>query len=91
MKPILQNVLVKPYPADEVSEGGILVPDSCRETSNKVLIVEVGNGTPKKPMRLQPGETGFTVKDWCKTGGQEFLINGETHYLISQDSIIALQ
>jgi chaperonin GroES len=87
MRPILQNVLVRPYPSDEKSEGGIFVPESAREVSNKVFIVEVGNGSKEKPMKLKSGQTGFRVKDW----GQEFIINGEKHYLMDQSAIIALQ
>ena len=87
MKPVLNNVLVKPFESDNISEGGIYVPDSAKKISNKVLIVEVGNGTAKKPMRLKKGQTGHRVKSW----GEEILIEGETHFIMSQDAIIALQ
>jgi co-chaperonin GroES (HSP10) len=87
MKPVRDNVLVRPCASDETTEGGIFIPESCRKPSNKVMIVEVGGGTSKKPMRLQKGATGFRVKDW----GEEIIIDGERHFLMSQDAIIALQ
>lgn len=87
MTPIRSQVLVRPYPADEISEGGILVPLSAREVSNKVKIVKVGNGTKDKPMKLKEGDTGFRVKSW----GCEVLVNGELHFLMDQDAILALQ
>jgi chaperonin GroES len=87
MTPIRNNVLVKPYPSEEISEGGIIVPESARAVSNKVLIVEVGRGTKERPMSLVKGQTGFRVKEW----GEEIEINGETHYLMDQAAIIALQ
>lgn len=86
MTPIRTQVLVKPFPSDEISEGGILVPESAREVSNKVLIVKVGNGTVNKPMNLKPGETGFRVKGW----GREVLVEGEQHFLMDQDAILAI-
>lgn len=86
MKPHLHNILVKPFLADEISDGGILVPESARKISNKVLIVEVGNGTAEKPMRRKKGETAYRVKDW----GEEIIIGGELHYLMHQDSILAV-
>ena len=87
MQPIRNQVLVKPFPSDEISEGGIFVPESARTVSNKVQIVKVGNGTKEKPMNLKPGETGFRVKDW----GLEVLIEGEKHYLMDSDAILAKQ
>lgn len=87
MIPIRTNVLVKPYPPDDISEGGIFVPDSAKEPSNKVLVVEVGAGTKQKPMQLKKGQTGFRVKQW----GEPILIDGELHFIMEQSAIIALQ
>lgn len=87
MKPVGQYVLVKPCKSDNITEGGLIVPDSVAKDSNKVMIKEVGNGSEKKPMRLKKGQTGFRVKDW----GEPIIIDGEQHYLMTQQSIIALQ
>lgn len=87
MKPIRNQVLFKPLPADEISEGGIYVPLSARRVSNKGIIVATGNGTPKKPMTVKAGQTAIRVKDW----GCEVLINGEKHYLMDADSILAVE
>lgn len=87
MQPIRQNVLVKPYESSGITEGGLIVPDSIKPISNKVLVVSVGNGSPKKPMLLKKGDTGYRVKGW----GEEIIINDEKHYMMTQDSIIALQ
>lgn len=86
MQPIRQNVLVRPLQSDSISEGGIIVPDSCKKDSNKVEVVAVGNGSKKKPMLRQVGEIGFRVKD-C---GVEILIHGVKHFIIDQSWIIAL-
>lgn len=87
MKPVLDNVLVKPFPPNEFTEGGLIVPDSVKKPSNKVLIVEVGNGTVRHPMKLKKGDVGYRVKGW----GQEIEINGELHFIMNQAAIIALQ
>lgn len=86
MKPIRNNVLVKPYPSENFSEGGIILPDSVKKISNKVKIISTGNGTIGKPMKLKPGDDGFRVKDW----GMEVMIDGELHFLMDQDAILAL-
>lgn len=86
MKPIRNNVLCKPYAPDEVSEGGIFVPESARQESNKMYIIAVGSGTPNKPMKLRAGQTAYRVKDW----GTPVEVNGERHYIMDQAAIIAI-
>lgn len=89
MRLLKNKILVKPFPSDEQSEGGIFVPLSAREVSNKVLIVEVGEGTKKKPMRLKKGQTGFRVKGWKGALEAELEINGEPHFIIEEADILA--
>lgn len=86
MQPIRNNVLVKPCESDSISAGGIIVPDAYKADSNKVKIIKVGNGTKDKPMKLKEGQIGFRVKSW----GTEILIDGEKYFLMTDDSIIAL-
>ncbi len=86
MQPIRNFILVKPYPSDEKSMGGIIVPDAYKEVSNKVHIISVGNGTKERPMKLKEGQTGFRVKYW----GEEIIINGEKHFLMEDTAIIAI-
>lgn len=85
MTPLKTQILCKPYPSDEMSIGGIIVPETARGVSNKVLIVKVGSGTKEKPMHLKEGDTGHRVRDW----GCEVMIDGELHFLMDQEAIIA--
>ena len=84
--PIKGQILVKPLMADYESVGGIIVPDSFKEESNKVEIVAVGMGTKQRPMYLKKGDIGFRVKSW----GTPIEDEGVLYYLMEQDSIIAL-
>jgi len=83
--PIRNNVLIKPAVPDEMSSGGIIVPDSFKGDSNKGIVMAVGNGTKKTPMRLKTGMTVFRVKDW----GTPVEKNGEKFYLMDQEAVIA--
>lgn len=85
MIPIREKVLVKPYPSDEMSSGGIIVSEAHRAVSNKMKVIAVGNGTKKDPMQFKEGDTAFRIKD-C---GDEVLIDGEKHFLVSQQWLIA--
>ncbi len=86
MTPIKSNILVKPFLSDEISTGGIYIPDSVRQCSDKVLVVKVGNGTKEKPMNLKEGQIGFRVSGW----GLQIIIDNEKHYLMESDAIIAI-
>ena len=85
MKPIRTQLLVKPFKSDEISSGGLFVPESAREISNKVVIIDVGNGTKKNPMLFKKGQIAFRVKEH----GTQVLINDELHYLLDQSTILA--
>lgn len=81
MKAHGKNVIVKPYPSSEFSEGGLIVPDSVKKPSNKVSIVSVGDRVTK----VKEGQSGFRVKSW----GHDVLINNELHFIMDQSAIIA--
>lgn len=85
IKPIRNQVLVKAMKEDEVSAGGIIVPEHLRKDGAKVEIIAVGDGTPQKPMTLKPGMVGFRVDDW----GIPIEDEGTTYYIMHQDAILA--
>jgi len=83
MQPIRENILFKPLELEGVSAGGIIVPDSFKQTSNKGKIVAVGS----KVKNYKVGDVGYRVKSW----GTEVLINGEKYFLMQESAIIALE
>lgn len=85
IQPIRTQVLVKPCASDTISEGGIIVPNSFLEESNKVEVIATGNGTKKKPMRYSKGQVAFRVKGH----GEPIEENGERYYLMDQDALLA--
>ena len=87
IKPKNQQVLIKPFPPDDLSSGGIVVPMSYRARNNKSLVVAVGLGTDSKPMRFSPGMVVHNIKD-C---GELFIIDDQDYYLINQDWILATE
>lgn len=83
--PIRDNVIVRPFPSDEKSSGGIIVSEAHRAESQKVRVVAVGNGTKKHPMNFNVGDTAFRVKD----SGDEIIIDGEKHFIVKSSWLIA--
>jgi chaperonin GroES len=87
MQPIRNQVLIKSFPPDEISEGGIFVPESARKESNKVTIIAVGRGSREKKMKLKPGQVAYRIKDW----GTPVDVEGERHYLLEDAAILATE
>jgi co-chaperonin GroES (HSP10) len=85
IKVIRDNVLVKPFASDEKSAGGIIVSEAHRAVSQKVKVVAIGNGTKKCPMNWNEGDVAFRVKD----SGDEVLIDGERHFIVKSNWLIA--
>lgn len=87
IKPLCQQVVIRPFPSDEISDGGILVPENCRTRNNKATVVSVGSGSEKRPMRFKPGMVVHNIKD----SGMVVIINDITHYVIDQSYILATE
>lgn len=87
MKPVRNNVLLKPLPLPKQTKAGIFIPDSIQETGNKMVVVAVGAGTKNRPMEHYPGEVVFRVKDW----GTEVEVDGEKHFIMDSDGILAME
>lgn len=84
-KAIRDQIIVKPFPSDEMSEFGLIVPECFRERSNKALLVSVGGGTKKHPAKLIEGSIVFHVKD----AGTEIIEGGEKYYIMKSWDVLA--
>lgn len=85
MQPVRNQILFKPLPADEISLQGLFIPENAREVNNKGVIVKVGKGLPKRPMKLKEGDVCYRVKDW----GEPLIANGELYFLMDENAILA--
>ena len=86
MIPIKTQILCVPYPSDDTSTGGIIVPDSVKKVSNKMKVVKVGKGTPVKPMSIKESQTIIRMRGL----GTEVLIDGQLHFLIDSSMVLAI-
>lgn len=78
IQPLNEKILVRPFPPDAISEGGIIIPDSIQQRPSKALVIAVGEGLKDRPMRLQKGDTVFHVKN----AGTPVEHNGEILYIL---------
>ena len=88
LKPLADRVVVEPAPAEEVSTGGIILPDTAQEKPQQGTVVAVGPGKisdagSKIAMNLKKGDKIL----YGKYSGTEFAFEG-TEYLIMRESDI---
>lgn len=91
IKPLFDNVLIKPIEAEEKTASGIILPDTAKEKPQIGLIMAVGNGATNDsgkivPMVVKVGQK-VMYKKW---GGNEIKVNGEEWMLIEQKDILAI-
>ena len=85
MRPVKNQILIKLFPGDDKSAGGIVVAESFRVESNKGKVVAVGVGTKERPMQFKEGDVVYRVQGH----GEPVDIGGERHYMMDQNTILA--
>jgi len=89
--PIGQRVLVKRLEAEEVSAGGIVLPDSAKEKPQEAEVVSLGTGGKDDNGK----DIEFAVKAGDKVliskyGGTEVKVNGEDMLILSESDILGI-
>jgi co-chaperonin GroES (HSP10) len=85
MKPIRDFVLVKPFAPEEITEGGLFLPEGYRERNCKAKVISVGRGTAKVKMEAKKDDVIFHIKG----AGEPVILNNELVFLIRQNDILA--
>ena len=88
VKPLSDRVVVEPAPAEDVSTGGIILPDTAQEKPQQGTVVAAGPGKVSDSgknvaMEVKKGDRIL----YGKYSGTEFSFEG-TDYLIMRESDI---
>lgn len=90
LRPLFDNVLIKPLEAIGKTASGIILPDSAKEKPQIGIIMAVGGGRvvkgEKLPVVVKVGQK-VMYKKW---GGNEVKVGQEEWTLVSQEDILAI-
>jgi len=91
IKPLFNNVLVKPLEAEGVTAGGIYLPDSAKEKPTMGLVMAVGDGeiTPHGDVHKMIVKVGDKVM-YKKWGGNEVKVGNEEWTIVEEKDILAI-
>lgn len=86
IKPLADRVLIEPTAAEEVTMGGIIIPDSAKEKPLKGKVLAVGQGTKDDPMVLKEGDRVL----YGKYAGTEIEFEGTKYIMMRQSDVLAV-
>lgn len=88
LKPLADRVVVKPAEAEEVTKGGIFLPDTAKEKPMQGEIVAIGPGRISDDGKtIAPQVAAGDTVLYGKYSGTEVTVDG-TEYLIMRESDI---
>lgn len=91
IKPLNDKVIVKRLTADDVTSGGIYLPDTAKEKPKRGTVQAVGNGKV-----LENGERGvMQLKKndevlFTSYSGTEIKMNGEEYLIMDESDVLAV-
>ena len=91
IEPLGANVVVKRLPAEEVTGGGIVLPDAAQEKPRQGRVLSIGDGR----MLANGVRAAHQVSEgdrvlFSSYAGAEVAINGEEFLIMSEDDILAI-
>ena len=91
LRPLHDRLIVKRLAEDEVSKGGIIIPDSAKEKPQRGEVIAVGKGKISEDGTVRPLDVkaGDTVL-FGKYAGTEVKIETEDRLIMKEDDVLAV-
>ena len=90
LQPLGDRVVVKPIEREEVTKGGIVLPDTVKEKPQEGKVLAVGPGRLSDDgKRIAMDVTVGDVVLYVKYGGAEVKIDGEELMILRESDILA--
>lgn len=91
LKPLNDRIIAKAVSADEVTKGGIILPDSAKERPQEAEVIAVGPGSLLDSGKIAPMDIKVGDKViYSKYGGTEVKIDGEEYVILRQGDVLAI-
>jgi chaperonin GroES len=90
-KPLGNRVLIEPIEQDEVTAGGIVLPDTAKEKPQQGMILAVGPGARDEDGKRIPLDVAKGDKVlFAKYSGTEIKVDGKKYLILREDDILAI-
>ena len=90
LQPLADRVVVKPIQKEEVTKGGIYLPDTAKEKPQEGEVIAIGPGRMTEegkriPLEVKVGDRVL----YARYGGSEIKIDGEEYMILRESDILA--
>ena len=90
LQPLADRVVVKPIEREEMTKGGIVLPDTAKERPMEGEIVAAGPGKiTEDGKRIAMDVKVGDIVVYAKYGGTEFKIDGQEYMILNESQILA--
>jgi chaperonin GroES len=91
LKPLGSRVLVEPIEQDDITAGGIVLPETAKEKPQQGLILAIGPGARDEdgkriPMDVEKGDKIL----FAKYSGTEIKLDGKKYLILREEDILAI-
>jgi chaperonin GroES len=91
LKPLGDRLIVKPLEQEEVTAGGIVLPETAKEKPQKGEVLAAGPGGRDEsgeriPMEVAVGDMVL----FAKYAGTEIKIDGDKHLILRESDVLAI-
>ena len=92
LRPLGDRIVVKPGKEEEVTRGGIVLPDTAKKKPREGEVVAVGPGKvldngERAPMEVSVGD----VVMYSEYGGTEVTVGSEEYVILDEGSVLAIK
>lgn len=90
LEPMADRVIVKPIEKEEVTKGGLVIPDTAKERPQEGEVIAVGPGRLSEdgkriPLDVKPGDRVV----YAKFAGTELRYDDEDYLVLRESDILA--
>jgi chaperonin GroES len=91
IRPLGEKVLLKRMEAEEVTKGGIVLPDAAKEKPQRAKVIAVGDGKlladgKKSKLQVKKGDKVL----FASYAGTEIKVDAEEYLLMDESDILAI-
>jgi chaperonin GroES len=91
LKPLGNRVVIEPIEQEEITAGGIVLPETAKEKPQKGAVLAVGDGErddngKRIPMDVSKGDTVL----FAKYAGTEIKIEGKKVLILRESDLLAI-
>ncbi len=91
LKPLGSRVVVEPIEENEVTAGGIVLPETAKEKPQKGVVLSVGPGDrDEKGNRVQMDVAVNDTVLFAKYGGTEIKVDGKKLLILRESDLLAI-